>query len=543
MVRRLIALVGREIRGLHEAAYLLAVFAVFSQILALLRDRTFAHVFGAGAELDIYFAAFRVPDLLFAFLTMFVSSFALVPLFALHTAEKRHAYIATVLILFGIIALLGSAVLFFLIPFIMPYLLPGFSATALTDTILLAQIMLLQPVFLGLSSIASAWMQATRRFFLFALAPVFYNVGIICGVLFFYPALGLAGLAWGVVLGAVLHAGIQGFVLVESISTPRRLIPFGEIIESVVVPSVPRALALMSHQSLLVAFATVASLVSAGAIAAQSLAWNLQSVALTVLAVPYASALFPALAALTAVEHRSAFREKLWTTVRHLAFWLLPATMFVIVLRAHMVRVVLGSGAFSWDDTRLTAAVVALFALSLLAQGIVLVASRAFYAAEKPLVPIFLNIGSALVAGALAYVLVASTATHPFALYFVESLLRVSDVPGTLVLMIPVAYSIVFTITAVLFCVYAARAFGYDSSVTASLGISCSASVLGAVATYGALQAFGPLLPTNTFIGILTQGALAGGVGVLLWLCVLWFMRSQELAEITGMIRARLYHA
>ena len=80
MVGRLLSLIDREIRGLHEAAYVLAFFSLFSQVLALFRDRTFAHLFGAGPELDAYFAAFRVPDLIFAFLTLFVSSFALIPL-------------------------------------------------------------------------------------------------------------------------------------------------------------------------------------------------------------------------------------------------------------------------------------------------------------------------------------------------------------------------------------------------------------------------------------------------------------------------------
>jgi putative peptidoglycan lipid II flippase len=182
MVRRFFSFIEREIRGLHEAAYLLAGFALLSQILALMRDRTFAHYFGAGEVLDIYFAAFRIPDLIFAFLTLFVSSFALVPLFARQTKEERGEALGSLLIVFGISAICITGVIALLLPFLLPFLVPGFSAHALAETRTLSYIMLLQPVLLGFSSIVSALIQASRRFMLFALAPIFYNLGIIVGV-------------------------------------------------------------------------------------------------------------------------------------------------------------------------------------------------------------------------------------------------------------------------------------------------------------------------------------------------------------------------
>ncbi len=79
MVRKFISFLGREISGLHEAAYLLGGFAILSQILALVRDRLLAHSFGAGATLDLYYAAFRVPDFLFAIIASFFSASILIP--------------------------------------------------------------------------------------------------------------------------------------------------------------------------------------------------------------------------------------------------------------------------------------------------------------------------------------------------------------------------------------------------------------------------------------------------------------------------------
>ena len=79
MVRRVLGIVYREIRGLHQAAYVLALFTLGSQLLALVRDRMLAHEFGADASLDIYYAAFRIPDLLYVLFASTLSVYVLIP--------------------------------------------------------------------------------------------------------------------------------------------------------------------------------------------------------------------------------------------------------------------------------------------------------------------------------------------------------------------------------------------------------------------------------------------------------------------------------
>jgi len=545
MVRRLLSFLEREIRGLHEAAYLLAGFTFLSQVLALVRDRTFAHLFGAGTVLDVYFAAFRIPDLVFAFLTLFVSSFALVPLLSGKSKEEQGSFIGSILFLFGIGAVFGTVLVYICLPFLMPILIPGFSAEAQSHTLELARIMLLQPLLLGLSSIAASVVQASRKFVLFAIAPILYNVGIIAGSLFLYPIIGITGLAWGVVLGALMHLLIQSIPLVRARADVRLSIRIPALLatlQEVVVPSVPRAAALMSNQALLVAFASIASVVSIGAVSALSFGFNLQSVPLTVIGVSYAAALFPALAALAAKNDFQALAEEVWTCVRHLAFWLLPATAFFIVLRAHIVRVVLGSGAFSWDDTRLTAAILGLFAVSLFAQALILIFSRAYYALGKTFFPIVINVGGAICIGLSAYLLTGFVSDHPFLRTLVEVLFRVSDVQGTGVLMIPLSYSVITIMTAFVFAWAFSLTYG-KGGVMGSLGTSFSASVIGAFGAYGTLQFFGPLLPTYTFLGIFAQGALAGLLGLTLWVIVLWLMKSQELNDVIALVRSRLVRA
>ncbi len=542
MVGRVLEAMTRPIRGLHEAAYVLAGFSVLSQILALVRDRTFAHVFGAGPVLDSYFAAFRIPDLIFAFLTLFVSSFALVPLLSSREERAQGALVGNVLFAFGFVSIVVSLVLWFFIPSIVPIMFPGFSAEAIADTIALSRIMLIQPVLLGLSSIATSVIQVMRRFVIYALAPILYNVGIIFGALVLVPEMGVIGLGWGVVIGAVLHVLAQVIPIIghaRHIQLPT-LRSLQESVIEVALPSVPRALALSSQQVLLLVFASIASLTVSGTISALSFASNLQSVPLTIIGISYAAAIFPALASLFSKNDIVGFTKEVWASVRHIIFWTMPAIMLMIVLRAHIVRIILGSGEFSWSDTRLTAAILALFALSLIAQSVILIFSRAYYAAQSSLVPILVNVGGTCVAAVSASFGVLWLANADFASDFLESLLRVSGVPGTEVLMIPLSYSITILLAALVFSILFSRRFGWEPKTLDTLATSFSASVIAAAAAYITLVVVGPSVPLTTLGGVLLQAVVAFLVGLAAWAATLYLLQSREFKEVVEVVSQKL---
>ena len=536
MVSWILAFMNREIRGLHEAAYLLAFFAFLSQVLALVRDRAFAHFFGAGPTLDAYFSAFKIPDLLFAFLTLFVSSFAVIPLLAdrggTNTKESR-TLVGSILLSFGVASIAAAGILYFLIPIVAPLLFPGFSESTKASVVLLSQIMLVQPIFLGLSSVIASVVQASRKFILYALAPIFYNLGIIFGAIILYPQMGIAGLGWGVVLGALLHFLIQVLPLMFHREMFRPVLSSSAIADTLIVvrKSLPRALALSSNQALMLAIISITSLAAAGSVASVSFAFNLQSVPLSIIGVSYAAALFPSLAMLFSKGDHDTFVSEVWAAIRHIIFWTAPAIALMIVLRAHMVRVILGSGEFTWADTRLTAAILAGFVISLIAQAAILVFSRAYYAAQKEMVPIVVNVGIALVAGLSAYAGFLWFQHTPVLQYFVENLFRIEDIPGSGSVVIVLAYSLVMSVGAIVFAFVFARDFAFERRVFTTLFYSFSASILAAAAAYGTLQIFGPLLPTETFVGIFTQGLAAGVAGLLVWAAALYSLRSQEFAE------------
>ena len=424
MVKGIFRFIEREISGLHEAAYLLGFFALLSQILGFLRDRLLASQFGAGEALDIYFAAFRVPDLIFIWSASMVSLSVLIPFLSKRRAESKEEarhFLDMVFSGFFVFILAVSAVAFYFTPELLHLLFPGFTEGMLDTTGLLMRILLLQPIFLGISNLFASVTQLERRFFVYAVSPILYNLGIIIGVFFFYPRMGLSGLAWGVVLGALMHLGIQVPVIARSGMLPRFKFSFDfSLTKEVLLISFPRTLALSLQNITVLILTTLGSLLGIGSIAIFNLSWNLQSVPLAIVGASYSLAAFPTLAGLWTKGDKGTFISTLSTAMRHIFFWSVPALVLFVVLRAQIVRTVLGSGAFDWSDTRLTAASLALFAMSVVAQSATLLLTRAYYAAGKTKAPLFIASGGAFVTVCAAILFSRLFAGEPLVRFFME---------------------------------------------------------------------------------------------------------------------------
>ena len=361
MVRKILERITAPVRGLHQAAYLLAALTLASQALALLRDRTFAHTFGAGPVLDLYYAAFRVPDLVFALVSSLVSAYVIIP--RITGADKET--IRTILsesatFLLGVGGLI-CLVLSFLVPQLLAFLYPDFAAsTRQGEFILLTRLLLLQPILLGLSGVLASVTQVYRRFLLFALSPVLYNLGIIFGTVFLYPRFGLVGIGIGVVAGSFAYLMVNVPVVVLSDVVPTFRFPTLARMLPIIRDSIPRSLALGMGSFTALALTALASRIGTGAVSVFTLAGNLEAVPLALIGASYAVAAFPALSEASALEKRSEFVRILSASARHIILWSIVFLGLIIVLRAHIVRVILGTGAFDWNATRLTAALLAI---------------------------------------------------------------------------------------------------------------------------------------------------------------------------------------
>jgi len=538
MVGKIFRVLGKEISGVHQAAYILAFFTLLSQLLALVRDRLLAHFFGADITLDIYYAAFRVPDLVFVSVASIVSVSVLVPLLSekLEKSGKIEArkFLESLTSTFLFLVVGVSVVLFFLLPVIQPFLFSGFEPAELESLIMLSRILLLSPILLGLSNIFGGINQTSRKFFVYAVSPILYNLGIILGIFLFEKDFGIVGVVIGVILGAALHLSAQALFVSTSGLFPRPTINirYGEV-GKVFVHSLPRALALGSTNVTLLVLIAIASTMTDGSIAVFNFSFNLQSVPLAIIGVSYSLAAFPTLSRLYSSGKVEEYVADIVVSARHIIFWSIPIIALFVVLRAQIVRVILGSGSFDWADTRLTAAALAFFVVSVVFQSLTLLFVRAYYASGETMVPFFVNIVSAVITVILAFVLKEIFETSAFFVYFVESMLRVSDLSGTEILMLPFSFALGALFNGLCIVYFFRRKFQFNINVLLKgfYRSFATAVSVGAV-SYFMLYVLAPIFDTQTLLGIFLQGSISGFVGMFAGYILLKILKSDELNEI-----------
>jgi len=549
MVKRILHLLSKEIRGLHEAAYLLGFCAILAQLLSLVRDRLFAYYFGAGPTLDLYYSAFRIPDMIFVTIASMVSISVLVPFFIERVEkdfEEGKKFINALFSTFCITIVVISAVVFFFVPYLLPIVLPGFKGSSqLPELITLTRILLLSPILLGISNFLASITQMYNRFFIYAVSPLLYNFGIVCGTVFLYPHFGVYGLVYGVLLGALFHMLIQVPFVRSKDLLPSFKFHFDiKSIREVVLVSLPRTLTLSSNQIAIFFLIAFASLMGVGSISIFNFSLNLQSVPLAIIGVSYSSAVFPLLTRLFSAKKYDEFLERIVVSAQHIIFWSIPVAVLFVVLRAQIVRTILGAGQFSWSDTRLTAASLALFTISVVGQSLILLFVRAYYSGGKTWKPLWINLLSSVIIVFVGYGLIHLFNTVPLFQYFIESLFKVSDVPGTVVLMLPLAYSIGVLVNTMLHWWSFRRDFkGFSAPVFSTLFQSVCASVIMGYVAYWGLIIFGTVFDTRTLWGIFLQGFCGGMLGIVVGVFILKLLDSKELADVWKTLHQKIWKA
>ncbi|MBI5126544.1 MAG: hypothetical protein HZA80_02170 [Candidatus Taylorbacteria bacterium] len=537
MVKRIITVLNKEVRGLHEAAYLLAFFSFLSQLLALGRDRMLAHIFGAGQSLDIYYAAFKIPDFITAFIASAVSISVLVPFIVERLGksyEDEKRFVDSLFTVFLSAMVVASVIAFIAAPIILSYIYPGLTVAAHGELVLLTRILLLQPILLGISNFLGGITQAHQRFVAYAISPVVYNLGIVIGIAVLLPIAGLPGIVYGVLIGSTLHLLLQLPFIVE-----RKLLPAvirkidWQATRKVFLLSLPRTCALSLSSISLIALTSFASKMIEGSISVFSFAWNLQSVTLSVVGVSYSLAAFPTLSRYFTEGSLDKFAESIVLSLRHIIFWTIPITVLFIVLRAQVVRTVLGSGNFDWNDTRLTAASLAIFTVSALAQAVILLLVRGYYAAGMTKKPLIINAIGAVLIVVVSYLSLLFFNTSTFFASFIESLLRVEGIQGTSVLMLSLGYTIAMLINALVLWFIFARDFkGVSSIIGDVFWKTFAASIIMGTVAYESLNLFDKIFDITTLIGIFLQGLFAGIIGILAGIIILKLLKSKELSDV-----------
>ncbi|KKR04360.1 MAG: Integral membrane protein MviN [Parcubacteria group bacterium GW2011_GWC2_39_14] len=524
-------LLSKKASSVATAAVVIAIAGLLSRVLGIVRDRVLAGQFGAGNELDIYYAAFRIPDLLINLIALGALSAGFIPIFIglikkeddpnSPANKEAWSFVSNIINIIGVILVFFGGILAVLSPWLVPLMTPGFSGEKLSMTITLTQILFLSPFILGISSILGGVLQSFRQFLAFSLAPVMYNIGIIIGAKFFVQYWGLYGLAYGVILGAVLHLLIQLPGLIRLgwrpcwIFKPREK-SFVQVLKLIG----PRILGLASGQVNFIVITVLASTIAAGSLAIFNLANNLQSFPVSFFGVSFALAVFPLLSRHFASGKEDEFQKSFLSTFKQILLFTIPFTALFIILRIQIVRVVLGAGKFNWTDTVLTADTLGILCLSLFAQALLPLLVRVFYARHNTLLPFWSSFISMLVNLALSWYLIKVWGVMGLAFGFTISQL------------VNVALLIVFL-------KFKVKDIWHDGLLSFSFKLTFAALIMGFV-TQVTKTAVGTYVDMDRFWGVLTQGFVAGLVGLIVFIILAYAFKVEELIVFVASMKRKL---
>jgi len=386
---------GPAERQIARSAGTVTAGFVLSSLFGLANRVLYTRAFGSGQELDAFFAANRLPDILFNLMAGGALASAFLPTFSalLVQGDRTRAWqlasgIGNLLILaLGLAAgLLGLAA---------PWLVENVLGRGFNDprqiqlTVSLLRIQLVAPVLFGISGLLMAILNAQQHFLLPALAPTFHWLGWILGTLFLVPRLGISGLAWGVLVGAVLHLSIQ-------LSGLRRVRPDYVATLGLKDPSVrmvgrlmaPRLFGVAIVQLNFLVNVILASGMAVGSLTAITLGFAIMLMPQIVIAQAVAIAALPTFSSQAAKEEWAELRRSLASTLRGVIFLSLPASLGLILLRGPLVALLFQRGEFDANSTELVAWALLWYSTGLVGHALVEIVSRAFYALKDTRTPV-----------------------------------------------------------------------------------------------------------------------------------------------------------
>ncbi|MFH1413009.1 MAG: murein biosynthesis integral membrane protein MurJ, partial [bacterium] len=393
-------------------------------------------------------------------------------------------------------------------PYLMKWITPGFSGEKLEQVIVLTRIMFLSPILLGISSVIGGALQSFKRFFVYSLSPIFYNIGIIIGAIYFVSIWGVYGLAWGVILGSLLHILIQ-------IPTIFKLgfkynLRFGwhnTAVKKIFKMMTARTLTLAINQINLLVITIIASTLVSGSLSVFNLANNLQSFPIGIFGISFAIAVFPTLSSYAFNKKKLVYYFS--KTIRQILFFIVPSTVILLALRAQIVRVILGTGQFDWQDTVMTIDALAFFTLSLFAQATIPLLVRMFYARHDSKMPFYLGLVSVGTNIILSLWLSKSMGVAGLALAF-----SISSMLQFILLLVALHFEI-----------------GNldEKKIIISVIKFSFAAIIAAIAIQAMKLLIWPYADMTKFWGVLLQGMSAGIFGTVIYLGVCSLLRSEEL--------------
>ncbi|MBI2984574.1 MAG: murein biosynthesis integral membrane protein MurJ [Candidatus Kerfeldbacteria bacterium] len=516
MWRKLLETIQTTILG---GAVLVGVTGILSKLFGLIRQRLIASTFGAEGADPIY-AAFAIPDFIYGTLILGSLLTSFMPVFIAYRqrdqAEAWRISRSILNILMIVFFSLGLILLVAAEPLVKLLVGHKFGLAAQHTAIVLTRIMSMNMLLFSISNVFAGVLHSFRHFVAVSLAPIFNNLGIIAGLLWFVPVLGPAGVAWGAVGGAFLHTTIHAAAAWRVGWRPGRgagwrhpgVRQIGQLL-------VPRTVGQSVTQLNQLATIPIATRLGPANLSIFRWANDIQDFPVTIMGLSMATVAFPRFVELLSQGRREEFVQQFSTIVRNILFVIIPVTVLFLQLRAQFVRVIIGAGQVSWPETIATAQTLGFFALSFFAQSLIPVLARSFYAMQDTKTPMRYTIAAVSIA------ILGSVVLSP-----------IMGVQG-----LALAYSVSSVLNAGLLALTLHRRIGHldDDRIIQSVIKILGVTILMALtvqATKYFLVSFG--LDLTRAVGVLAQAVVAGAVGLISYAIFASLFRLSEASLLTS---------
>ncbi len=509
----------------RAAGIVMAAFIV-SNLVGLLAKTLTAREFGTSIDSNAFFAANRFSEILFNLVAGGALGSAFIPVFTglLAAEERQKAWklASAIANLVSIVLLALSLLTFIFAPQVVRLMLaPGFSPEASALTARLLRVQVISSVIFGLSGLVMGILNSHQRFLLPAIAPAMYQLGWIIGIYLLKPALGIFGLAWGVVIGSLLHLLVQLPALAR---LPHSAYDAALGLEMPEVREVgrlmaPRLLGVAIVQLNFLINTLLASFQPAGSITAISLAFPLMIMPEAALAQSIAIAALPTFAAQVARKQFAEMRASLSAALRVMLLLAVPASIGLILLRRPIVAILYQGNQFSADSTDLVAWALLFYAIGLVGHSLVEILSRAFYALHDTKTPVLVGVGAMSLNLLLSFLFV-----------WLFRLWKLMPHGG-----LALANSAATLIESVILLVLMRRRL--DGLEDNKLLISFGKALLAGAGMAAVILLLGTSLNQP---GLLASIALPVAAGVLSYGFFLVLLKTEELKRIRGMVKERL---
>lgn len=507
-------------QSLGSAAFILMAMVLGSAVLGLIRLRILYNRFTPD-ETGIFFAAFRLPNLLFEVLAMGSLTAAFIPVFTKYLTKNKEkdAYeLAS-----GVINITLVLLTLFIVPLIIwapqisQFLAPGFSKPQIDQMAYFTRIMVIfQVIPLIIGNYFTGILQSYKLFFIPALAPIVYNVGIILGIVFFSNTLGLTAPVVGVIIGAGLFFVIQlPLVFRVGYKHSWKLGFHNPGVREVGRLVAPRLLGLGASQIDLTVDLVLATLLGSKMVTVFFLAQSLQQLPVRLFGTTIAQAALPSLSAYSAGDERDRFKSSIISSYHMILFFVLPVSVILIVMRVPIVRLIYGASLFDWEATVLTAMTVSAFSVSLFAQSVSQIFVRGFYALYNSKTPVIVSVVT-IILNSLLSVLFIMTLHYP--VWYLGLSSSIASIVHAILLLILLSKQV--------------NGFSVNDIFVTPLKM-VMASIITGIMVYVPMKILDQLvIDTTRVIGLITLTGLVSLIGIVSYLFICWAFGLVEIRSI-----------